>query len=171
MADPPARVRRRLFITNTRIGDAILTTGLIEALHAEDPDVRWTVVAGPVAAPLFAETPFVEQVIPLTKLRLSAHWAVLWGQLVGTRWDTLVDLRGSAISRLLLARRRFIRRSIRADHRHKVVQAAAVIGPGERNGEPGASSEDHKTAKPVPSTRLAQDSPPVALSKRDSSAV
>lgn len=136
MADPPARVRRSLFITNTRIGDAILTTGLIEALHAEDPDVRWTVVAGPVAAPLFAETPFVEQVIPLTKLRLSAHWAVLWGQLVGTRWDTLVDLRGSAISRLLLARRRFIRRSIRADHRHKVVQAAAVIGREDRPPSP-----------------------------------
>lgn len=133
MADPPARVRRSLFITNTRIGDAILTTGLIEALHAEDPDVRWTVVAGPVAAPLFAETPFVEQVIPLTKLRLSAHWAILWVRLIGTGWDTLVDLRGSAISRLLPARRRFIRRSIRADHRHKVIQAAAVIG---REAEP-----------------------------------
>lgn len=128
MADPPARVRRSLFITNTRIGDAILTTGLLEALHAEDPDARWTVVAGPVAAPLFAETPFVERVIPLNKLRFSAHWAILWSQLIGTRWDTLIDLRGSAVSRLLAARRRFIRRSIRADHRHKVVQAAAVIG-------------------------------------------
>lgn len=128
MAEPAARVRRSLFITNTRIGDAILTTGLLEALHAEDPEARWTVVAGPVAAPLFAETPFVERVIPLTKLRLSAHWLLLWSRLVGTSWDTVVDLRGSAISRLLPARRRFLRRSIRADHRHKVVQAAAVIG-------------------------------------------
>ena len=128
MAEPPARARRSLFITNTRIGDAILTTGLIEALHAEDPDVRWTVVAGPVAAPLFTETPFVDRVIPLTKLRLSVHWVLLWSRLVATRWDTVIDLRGSAISRLLPARRRFIRRSIRSDHRHKVVQAAAVIG-------------------------------------------
>lgn len=128
MAEPPARARRSLFITNTRIGDAILTTGLIEALHLEDPDVFWTVVAGPVAAPLFDETPFVEQVIPLKKMRLSAHWLALWARLVGTGWDTVIDLRGSAISRILPARRRFIRRSIRADHRHKVIQAAAVIG-------------------------------------------
>lgn len=128
MAELPARARRSLFITNTRIGDAILTTGLIEALHAEDPEVSWTVVAGPVAAPLFAETPFVERVVQLTKLRLSVHWVLLWTRLVTTRWDTVIDLRGSAISRLLPARRRFIRRSIRADHRHKVIQAAAVIG-------------------------------------------
>lgn len=128
MAEPPARARRSLFITNTRIGDAILTTGLLETLHAEAPDALWTVVAGPVAAPLFADAPFVERVIPLRKLRFSAHWAILWGQLVHTPWDTVVDLRGSAVSRLLPARRRFIRRSIRADHRHKVIQAAAVIG-------------------------------------------
>lgn len=128
MAEPPRRARFSLFITNTRIGDAILTTGLLDALHAEDPEARWTVVAGPVAAPLFAETPYVERVIPLRKRRLSTHWAMLWGRLVTRSWDTVVDLRGSAISRLLPARRRFIRRSIRADHRHKVVQAAAVIG-------------------------------------------
>lgn len=132
MADTPARAPRSLFITNTRIGDAILTTGLLESLHADDPSARWTVVAGPVAAPVFAETPFVERVIPLKKLRLSLHWALLWARLVGTGWDTVVDLRGSAISRLLPARRRFIRRSIRADHRHKVVQAAAVVGRESR---------------------------------------
>lgn len=150
MADPPARVRRSLFITNTRIGDAILTTGLIEALHAEDPDVLWTVVAGPVAAPLFAETPFVERVIPLTKLRLSAHWVILWARLVRTAWDTVVDLRGSAVSRILPARRRFIRRSIRADHRHKVVQAAAVI--------------DREASPPSPRLRLSEATRAAALS-------
>lgn len=152
MADPPARVRRSLFITNTRIGDAILTTGLIEALHAEDPDVRWTVVAGPVAAPLFAEAPFVDQVIPLRKLRLSAHWVMLWARLVGTRWDTLVDLRGSAVSRLLPAGRRFIRRSIRADHRHKVVQAASVIG--------------REAAPPSPRLRLSEATRAAALARQ-----
>lgn len=120
--------RRALFITNTRIGDTILTTGALEALHAADPDLRFTVVAGPVAAPLFADTPYVERVIPLRKQPLSAHWFVLWGRLVGTVWDTVVDMRGSGVSRALIARRRFIRTSTRGDRRHKAVQAAAVIG-------------------------------------------
>ncbi|HRH21326.1 MAG TPA: glycosyltransferase family 9 protein [Brevundimonas sp.] len=137
MADAPRRPRRSLFITNTRIGDAVLTTGLLNALHQQDPDVLWTVVAGPVAAPLFVETPFVERVIPLRKIRLSLHWALLWTQLVATGWDTVVDLRGSAISRLLPARRRFLRRSVRADHRHKVVQAASVIGQEAAPPAPG----------------------------------
>ncbi len=136
MAEPPGEARRSLFITNTRIGDAVLTTGLLEALHAEAPADRWTVVAGPVAAPLFAEAPFVERVIPLNKVRFSLHWAMLWWRLVGTRWATVVDLRGSAISRILPAERRFIRQSIRSDRRHKVVQAAAVIGRDSLPPEP-----------------------------------
>lgn len=136
MADAPVRARRSLFITNTRIGDAILTTGVLEALHARDPEAVWTVVAGPIAAPLFGEVPFVERVIALRKRRFSLHWLGLWARLVGTQWETVVDLRGSAVSRLLIARHRFIRRSIRADHRHKVVQAAAVIGQDSSAPEP-----------------------------------
>lgn len=162
MADPPGPGRRSLFITNTRIGDAILTTGVLQSLHAESPDARWTVVAGPVAAPLFAETPFVERIIPLSKLRLSAHWAILWGRLIGTAWDTVVDLRGSAVSRLLVSRKRFIRRSVRADHRHKVVQAAAVVA--REDAPPGPRlhvSEPTRAAirEVLPSARLLALSP------------
>lgn len=123
MAEP----RRGLFITNTRIGDTILTTGALEALHRRHPDLRFTVVAGPVAAPLFAETPYVERVVPLRKTRFSGHWLRLWLQLVPTRWDVVADMRGSGVSRLLRARRLHVRTTTRDDRRHKAEQAASVV--------------------------------------------
>ena len=38
-----------LFITATRIGDAVLSSGLIKRLADEIPNARFTIVAGPVA--------------------------------------------------------------------------------------------------------------------------
>ena len=46
-----------LFITATRIGDAVLSSGLIKRLSDEIPNARFTIVAGPDAAPLFAHVP------------------------------------------------------------------------------------------------------------------
>jgi hypothetical protein len=46
-----------LFITATRIGDAVLSSGLIKRLLDEIPNARFTIVAGKAAAPLFAEVP------------------------------------------------------------------------------------------------------------------
>ncbi|MDP9103170.1 MAG: glycosyltransferase family 9 protein, partial [Pseudomonadota bacterium] len=46
-----------LFVTSSRIGDAALSSGLIKRLSDEIPNARFTVVAGPVAAPLFEQIP------------------------------------------------------------------------------------------------------------------
>ncbi len=42
-----------LFITATRIGDAVLSTGVLGHLIERHPDSRFTIAAGPAAAPLF----------------------------------------------------------------------------------------------------------------------
>ena len=73
-----------LFITATRIGDAVLTTGLLDHLIKTYPDARVTVAAGPVAAPLFAATPGVERVLPMEKRRYGGHWLALWSEAIGT---------------------------------------------------------------------------------------
>jgi len=44
-----------LFIASSRIGDAVLASGLIKRLHDDHPDARFTIVAGPVSAALFAD--------------------------------------------------------------------------------------------------------------------
>ena len=40
-----------LFITSTRIGDAVLSTGLLAYLIGRYPGAEFTVAAGPLAAP------------------------------------------------------------------------------------------------------------------------
>ncbi len=103
-----------LFVTSTRIGDAVLSTGLLSHLTERYPDASVTVACGVLPAPLFAPAPGVVRVIPVTKQALSAHWLSLWGQVVGTAWDLVVDLRGSALAWLLAARARKVWRPDRA---------------------------------------------------------
>lgn len=97
-----------LFITSTRIGDGVLSTGLVDHLCRTHPDARITIAAGEHAAPLFEAAPNVERVIVMVKQRHAGHWLELWRETAFTRWDMVIDLRRSAISWLLSAKRRHI---------------------------------------------------------------
>lgn len=97
---------RILFITATRIGDAVLSCGLLDWLARSYPDARITVACGPGAAPLFEANPNVERILPMRKRRRAGHWRVLWQSVRGIRWDLVVDLRRSLIPWLVRTRRR-----------------------------------------------------------------
>ncbi|MEA1674227.1 glycosyltransferase family 9 protein [Nitrospirillum sp. BR 11163] len=118
---------RVLFITSTRLGDAVLTTGLLGHLVDQMPDARFTIACGPIAAPLFHAVPRLDEIIAMPKRRLAGHWLDLWRQVVGRRWDLVVDLRDSAVSRLVLARRRATFRG-GDDRQPKVVSLGRVLG-------------------------------------------
>jgi ADP-heptose:LPS heptosyltransferase len=107
-----------LFVTATRIGDAVLSTGLLSYLIDRYPAARLTIAAGPVAAPLFAAVPGLERVIIVRKQRWQAHWLALYGAVALRRWDLVVDLRRSALAWLLRAgERRIFGKDRRAEHR------------------------------------------------------
>jgi len=116
-----------LFITATNIGDAVLSSGLIKRLADEIPNARFTVVAGPAAAPLFACVPGLDEVIVFTKSKDGLHWLDLWRKVRKVRWGLVVDLRGSAISRLLSTRRRAVHRKTTGAPVHKVIEAARAL--------------------------------------------
>ncbi|AQS87002.1 lipopolysaccharide heptosyltransferase [Neoasaia chiangmaiensis NBRC 101099] len=101
---------RILFITANRLGDAVISTGLLAELIRRNPGARITVACGPVAASLFEACPSVERVITVVKQRWDRHWFTLWQACVGTAWDLVVDLRGSAVSLFLWTRQRRILR-------------------------------------------------------------
>ena len=86
-----------LYITSTRIGDAVLSTGLLGWLVEHLPEARVTIACGPLAAPLFAAVPGLERVIVLRKRPGGLHWLDLWRACLGVRWGLVVDLRRSAI--------------------------------------------------------------------------
>ncbi|GBR53367.1 lipopolysaccharide heptosyltransferase [Neokomagataea thailandica NBRC 106555] len=116
-----------LFITANRLGDAVISTGVLAAFMERFPQARFTVVCGPVAAGLFQPNPQVERVIVLEKRKYDRHWIDLWRQCVKTRWARVVDLRGSLISLTLWAGRRHIVRGGRRPGR-RVAQLGSALG-------------------------------------------
>ncbi len=115
-----------LFITSTRIGDAVLSSGLIRKLAEEAPGARFTIAAGPLAAPLFDHVPNLDALIVMEKHKLGGHWWRLWNQVRRREWGLVVDLRGSMISTFLRRKRRAVHRRGASDT-HKVIEAARLL--------------------------------------------
>jgi ADP-heptose:LPS heptosyltransferase len=118
---------RILFVTSTRLGDAVLSTGLLDHLLRTHPEARFTVACGPVARGVFAHMPRLERLIEVRKRRFSLHWPLLWAQVARTRWDLVVDLRASAIAWMVPARRRVVGRGGRRAG-HRLGHIGAVLG-------------------------------------------
>lgn len=119
-----------LFITATRIGDAVLSTALLGHLLDRHPGARVTIACGPAAAPLFAAIPGLERIVAMEKRRFSAHWFALWAGTVGARWDIAVDLRGSLTTSFLLRGRAIVDRKP-FPQVHRVRELAALAGVEE----------------------------------------
>jgi len=115
-----------LFVAPSRIGDAVLSSGLLKRLVDEVPGARFTIVASALNAPLFAQTPGLETVIVLEKRPFGLHWFDLWRRVRRRRWGLVVDLRGSALSGFLRRKRRAVHRSD-GPRAHKVVEAAKLL--------------------------------------------
>ena len=90
-----------LFITSTRIGDAVLSTGLLAHLIERYLSPRLTIACGPLAAPLFEAVPGLERIVRVDKRPCSLHWLPLYAAVAPRRWDVVVDLRGSVLAWLL----------------------------------------------------------------------
>ncbi len=117
---------RILFITANRLGDAVLSTGVLAWLAEQHPEAEITIACGPYAAGLFRAVPGLRQLIVLHKKSFSRHWIGLWHACVGTRWDLIVDMRNSLASRLLRTRRLACRG--RNTGKHKVIENGDVLG-------------------------------------------
>ena len=116
-----------LFITSSRIGDAVLSSGLLSHIEKTYPHAKVTIACGPLAVSLFQGYPLLEAIIPLKKEKRNGHWVKLWKASIGTRWDMVVDLRDSAVSRLIFAKKKFIFSRHISKDQHKAKQNADVM--------------------------------------------
>lgn len=139
---------RILFVTSNRVGDAILSTGLLDWLQARYPTATFTVACGPAAVSLFESCPRVERVIALRKRRYSAHWLSLWAATVGGFWGVVVDLRASVLAWLLPHRRHFVLRST-DEPIHRVALLGRVLGLDTPPAPRVWLNEHHRTAAAV----------------------
>lgn len=117
-----------LFITSSRIGDAVLSSGVLNHIEQSYPNAKVTIACGPLAVSLFQGYPLLEAIIPLKKEKWNGHWVKLWKRVVCTRWDIVIDLRDSAVSRLIWGGAKHIFSRQIDKEQHKAKQCADVMG-------------------------------------------
>jgi len=99
---------KALFVTSNRIGDCVISSGVIREIARQVPGVQITVACGRPPAPFFRSAPNVERVIVLDKKKMAGHWFDLFKQVKGTKWDLVVDIRGSALAFLIPTKKRIV---------------------------------------------------------------
>ncbi len=124
-----------LFITANRLGDAVLSTGILGALIDRHPTARITVACGPLPAPLFDAIPQVVRTFTLVKQPRHGHWRALLGETFGTRWDLIVDLRNTAVSRLLRRDKLLVFKGLKP-RQHMVEGLAELLGVDPKDAAP-----------------------------------
>ena len=151
---------RILFITSTRVGDAVLSSGLLDHLIAENPGARVTIACGPAAASLFDSVPNLERLIVLDKMAFSLHWPLLLTRCAGRVWDILVDLRNYPMFYVLAARKRW-RIGPELGPMHRIERLARVIGLAGKPPSPRLwiSEQSQEKAKQL----IPDDSPVLAV--------
>lgn len=127
---------RILFITSNRLGDAVLSTGILAHLLAAYPGARTRVVCGPVAAGLFAGVPGLERVIELPKRKHSLHWWTMWWACIGVFWDVVVDLRNAPLSYALAAKRQIHLGKANKKFGHRVEALGSLLGRAQNPPAP-----------------------------------
>ena len=123
-------MKKLLFIGNTRLGDAIMSTGLLNDL-CKYYDAKATVVCGKVAAPVFDDCPIVDKVITIKKKKYSLHWINIWKEIRFTRWDIICDLRSTPIIWLVRSKKRIVLRSS-GDKEHRIVRLSKINPTGKK---------------------------------------
>lgn len=118
---------RLLFITSNRLGDAILSTGVLAHFIGMYPGAEVTVICGRVPAAHFRAVPGIKQIITVEKEPFALHWLKPYARLFGTHWDVLIDLRNVGIMRLLRARQRVAGPPV-SGKRHRLQDYAEMLG-------------------------------------------
>ena len=117
---------RILFIASNRIGDAVLSTGILAGLMERYPGAEFWVACGPLAKPVFMHAPGVTRIIEMPKEKRGGHWVKLLKAVAFRRFTAVVDLRGSLTAWVTLTCKRHI---LRPDPElHRVEHNAAVVG-------------------------------------------
>jgi len=124
--------KRILLITLSNIGDAVMTTPVMTALHERHPRAVMDIVADARSSEIFSHCPYRGELFLKDK---QAGWQGLMRlvqRLRIKRYDLVVDLRTDGLTLLLRASRRLTRRGSKAAGVHAVQRHFAVIGPREK---------------------------------------
>lgn len=120
-------MRRILFITLSNIGDAVLTTPILEALHQCFPHASIDLVADPRSSLVFTHCPYRGRIFHKNKTEGWRGLIKLIYQLRRIRYDLVADLRTDGLAYLLRAQKRLTKRGIQPVGPHAVEYHWAVV--------------------------------------------
>tara|TARA_R110000868_G_scaffold262401_1_gene520892 strand:- start:54104 stop:55051 length:948 start_codon:yes stop_codon:yes gene_type:complete len=132
-------------MTQTNIGDVVLSTVLLDRLLTTYPDAVVDVVAGGRAVDLFTGMPNLGELIPIKKRKHHMHYFDLWKKLYKYKYDIIVDLRGTGLSYFLRGKKRILSAS-RDKTLHKAEQMAN-LWPMEKEMTPRVWVDDVTQAR------------------------
>jgi lipopolysaccharide heptosyltransferase III len=124
MVDP---VQHILVVTLSNIGDAVMTTPVMEALHGKHPQAVMDFVADPRSSELFTHCPYRDHVIQRDKRQGWRGSLALVRELRRRHYDLIVDLRTDGLAWLLRGRHRLTRHGARRPEGHAVERHMEVI--------------------------------------------
>ena len=111
-----------LFITLSNIGDALMTTPVLQFLHGYDENASIDIVADARSSVLFRHCPYRGEIHHKRKQRFLRGVPALWHELRRKRYDLVVDLRTDILARLVRAEQRLFKnggdRHIHAVEKH-----------------------------------------------------
>ena len=121
-----------LLISYNRIGDTILSTGLINYLLREYENASFSIITSSISASIYQDMPRLDKLIIVNKQKYSIHWLKIWNKVRKSRWDLVIDLRSSSLSYFISTKKKMIFKGNEKDH--KLLQLQSFIGsPKELN--------------------------------------
>lgn len=120
-------MRTILLITLSNIGDAVMTTPVLEALHRRYPDAVIDLVADRRSSEVFTHCPYRGRIVLKEKRAGWRGTLQLIRTLRATRYDLIVDLRTDGFAYLLRGRRRLTKWGRQVRGLHSVEQHMGVL--------------------------------------------
>ena len=112
-----------LLISYNRIGDTILSTGLIDHLLKEYENVSFSIVTSSISACIYQDLPKLDKLIIADKQKYSLHWFKIWNETRKTSWDLVIDLRSSSLAYFIRTKKRLIFKGNENEHKLKQLQS------------------------------------------------
>jgi ADP-heptose:LPS heptosyltransferase len=116
-----------LLISLSNIGDAVMTTPVLQALHAKFPDAIIDIVADKRSSEIFLNCPYRGEIIYKNKKSFLRGGPALIGKLRSHKYDLVVDLRTDGLAWLLRADKKLTRWQSKPYGPHSVEQHMGII--------------------------------------------
>ena len=116
-----------LFISLSNIGDVVMTTPVLQALHELYPEAVIDIVGDQRSSEIFKHCPYRGEIFHKQKNRFLRGVPALIMDLWAQSYDLIVDLRTDGLAYLLLAGKRFTKLNRKKTGTHSVQQHLGII--------------------------------------------